>query len=662
MPQPAAVKLLAISDLHLGHRANREALDDAAGHHPDDWLIVAGDVGERPDHLRLRARHCSAAVRQGDLDARQPRSVVPAGRHGPHAGSGALRRARRDLPRRGVADAGGSVSSNGPATPGTFIVPMFLLFDYTLPAAGGSASTRPSPWARESGVVSGDEQMLEPAPWPSIPLVPRALRRHRSASRRAARATRRTILVNHWPLRYDLARPPRVPRFSVWCGTTRTEDWARRFRARAVVSGHLHLANDALAPRRALRRSLARLSARLAPASAASSGTCARSCRATRRQPALRAAARSVLSDCTGTSITHSSDVVTGAVSCADHMKKLRVLVLMHDYLVPPDDVTGHDPATARVADRVRRPQDAARRARARRARARRQGRLAGIRQANDEFKPHIAFNLLEAFHEVGTFDQNVVSYLELLRLPYTGCNPRGMLLARDKALSKKLLQYHRVPVPEFVDGAARPQAAAAEAPDVSGHREVADAGGVDRHLAGVGRRRRNEAARARAVHPRLDHAPTPSSSSTSRGGSSTAASSATSALQVLPVWEMTFANMPEDQHRIATERVKWNAKYQAKMGIATGEAKTLRRTAVAERVQHIARRAYKVLELSGYARIDLRLDAQGRVHVLEANPNPQIARTEDFAASAAAAGLAYPALLQRILTTGLRWEPERLG
>jgi len=78
--------------------------------------------------------------------------------------------------------------------------------------------------------------------------------------------------------------------------------------------------------------------------------------------------------------------------------------------------------------------------------------------------------------------------------------------------------------------------------------------------------------------------------------------------------------------------------------------------------VQHVARRTYKALEQSGYARVDLRLDAEGRVYVIEANPNPQIARPEDFAASAAAAGLAYPALLQRILTTGLRWEPERLG
>ena len=130
---------------------------------------------------------------------------------------------------------------------------------------------------------------------------------------------------------------------------------------------------------------------------------------------------------------------------------------------------------------------------------------------------------------------------------------------------------------------------------------------------------------------------------------------------QVLPVWEMTFAKMPDGQHRIATERVKWNPKYQKKMGVDTAGAKDLPEGA-SDRIQHITRRVYKTLQLSGYARIDLRLDQQGKVYVLEANPNPQIARTEDFADSAKAAGLPYPALLQRILTTGMRWEADKAG
>ncbi|MCC7008085.1 MAG: ATP-grasp domain-containing protein [Acidobacteria bacterium] len=341
-------------------------------------------------------------------------------------------------------------------------------------------------------------------------------------------------------------------------------------------------------------------------------------------------------------------------------MKKLRVLVLMHDYLVPPDDVTGRDVATAEwrteydvlttLRDELRHDVHV----------LGVKDDLAGIRQAKDEFQPHIAFNLLEAFHEVGTFDQNVVSYLELLRLPYSGCNPRGMLLARDKALSKKLLQYHRVPVPDFatVPRGRKPrlpkrltfplivkpltqeasigisQASVVEDADKLRQRVqfVHDSIGTDAIV--------EQYIEGRELYCGLigDHR-----------------------VQALPVWEMTFAKMPEDQHRIATERVKWSRKYQVKTGIETAEAKDLPAGA-ADRIQHISRRVFKVLELSGYARIDLRLDPAGRVHVLEANPNPQIARTEDFAESAKKAGLSYPDLLQRILQIGLRWEPGRAG
>jgi D-alanine-D-alanine ligase len=341
-------------------------------------------------------------------------------------------------------------------------------------------------------------------------------------------------------------------------------------------------------------------------------------------------------------------------------MRKLRVLVLVHDYLVPPDDITGQDPTTAPwrteydVVQTLRHElehdvhllgvKDD----------------LAGIRQANDEFKPHIAFNLLEAFHEIGTFDQNVVSYLELLRLPYSGCNPRGMLLARDKSLSKKLLQYHRIPVPEFA------MVARGRKPRLSKHaafplivKSLTQEASIGISQASVVEDAAKLAERVQFIHESIGTDAIVEQYVDGRElycgviGNQRA--------QVLPVWEMTFAKMPDDQHRIATERVKWNAKYQKKMGIATAEAKDLP-PGVAEQVQHISRRAFKVLELSGYARIDLRLDAAGRVHVLEANPNPQIARTEDFAESAKHIGLTYPALLQRILTTGLRWEPERLG
>ena len=106
---------------------------------------------------------------------------------------------------------------------------------------------------------------------------------------------------------------------------------------------------------------------------------------------------------------------------------------------------------------------------------------------------------------------------------------------------------------------------------------------------------------------------------------------------------------------------MKWSVKYQQKYGIESGPAKDLPE-AVCERIQHTCKRAYRALELSGYARVDLRLDGDGRVWVIEANPNPQIARGEDFAASAEKAGVGYEALLQRILNLGLRWQPESVA
>jgi D-alanine-D-alanine ligase len=130
--------------------------------------------------------------------------------------------------------------------------------------------------------------------------------------------------------------------------------------------------------------------------------------------------------------------------------------------------------------------------------------------------------------------------------------------------------------------------------------------------------------------------------------------------LQVFPVWEMSFAHMAENRWHIATERVKWSTKYQQKHGIMTDAARLP--AALADRIQHIARRAYRALDLNGYARIDLRLDENDRVFVLEANPNPNLAYGEDFAESGEKADVPYERLLERIVTLGLKWEPERLG
>lgn len=342
-------------------------------------------------------------------------------------------------------------------------------------------------------------------------------------------------------------------------------------------------------------------------------------------------------------------------------MRRLRVLVLMHDYQVPPANVAGHDLLTVPW----RTEYDVVKTLKSKPLRhdvhvLGVKDELAQIRRANDEFSPHIAFNLLEAFHEVGTFDQNVVSYLELLKLPYTGCNPRGMLLARDKALSKKLLHYHRIPVPEFT---VVRRGHKARLPKRMGFpvivKSLTQEASIGISQASVVDDAQRLAERVQFIHESIETDAIVEQYI--EGRELYCGVVGNHRLETFPAFEMTFESMAEGTHRIATERVKWSPKYQEKAGIFTGLADPMPE-GTEERIQHISRRVYRTLEMSGYARIDLRLDRQGRIYVLEANPNPQIARYEDFARSADCAGYSYPALIQKILQIGLRWEPGRHG
>jgi len=232
------VKLFALSDLHLGHEANRDALT-RLGSHPDDWLVLAGDIGEWPSHLEYALEQCVPRFRQvvwtpGNHDLWCPPEV-------PRTERGEARyQALVEICRRAGVLTPDDPYLEWPDGSNTFIVPMFLLYDYTFRPADVPVE-RAVAWARETGVVCSDERLLDPEPFASRTAWCHA--RCTATERRLDElpASARTVLINHWPLRHDLARPPRIPRFSVWCGTMLTENWAERFRARAVVSGHLHL-------------------------------------------------------------------------------------------------------------------------------------------------------------------------------------------------------------------------------------------------------------------------------------------------------------------------------------------------------------------------------------------------------------------------------------
>jgi D-alanine-D-alanine ligase len=284
---------------------------------------------------------------------------------------------------------------------------------------------------------------------------------------------------------------------------------------------------------------------------------------------------------------------------------------------------------------------------------------LTPIRAALDEFKPRIAFNLLESFDNVLVFDQNVVSYLELLRVPYTGCNPRGLTLARDKALARKLLAYHRIPSP---DCAVIPLGRRPVLPRRLSYPLIVKSlyyeasAGISQ--ASVVANDEQLAKRVRFIHDTLF---TPAIVEQYIDGRELYVGVlGNHRLQVFPVWEMSFDKMQGDNWRIATERVKWNVDYQKRHGIDTAQADLPE--ALAAKVQHLAKRTYRALELSGYARIDFRLDASGKAYVIEANPNPHLGKEEDFAKSAVRANVSYAKLLERIMALGTQWLPHRMA
>jgi D-alanine-D-alanine ligase len=285
---------------------------------------------------------------------------------------------------------------------------------------------------------------------------------------------------------------------------------------------------------------------------------------------------------------------------------------------------------------------------------------LGEIRRLATDWKPHIAFNLLEGFDDVTIFDQNVVSHLELLKLAYTGCNPRGLLLARDKSLSKKLLAYHRIPIPEFeVFRIGRPIRRAKRLAFPLMVKSLTQEASIGISQASVVDSDEKLKERVTFIHESIKTAALVEQYI--EGRELYVGIIGNQLLQALPVWELFFTNMPDGARRIATDRVKWSVKYQKKYGIDSGPAHELL-DAKSEQLQHLCKRAFRALELSGYARIDLRLDEAGHPWVIEANPNPQIARGEDFAASAEKTGICYETVLQRIINLGMRWQPENVA
>jgi 3',5'-cyclic AMP phosphodiesterase CpdA len=231
-------RLYAVSDLHVGSPENLELVRGLRAEGPDDWLVLAGDIGEEPAQLM---QVLSA------LEGRFAEVIWVPGNHDLwtcHDGD-----LRGDRKYRALVEVCRSHRVSTPEDPylvwrdgarTTAIVPMFLLYDYSF-RPDHVARSDALAWAAEQNTICADEELLWPDPYPSREAWCDA--RVEMTERRLAAlpAAVDTVLINHFPLRRSHAVLPRIPRFSLWCGTTRTDDWHVRFRARAVIYGHLHI-------------------------------------------------------------------------------------------------------------------------------------------------------------------------------------------------------------------------------------------------------------------------------------------------------------------------------------------------------------------------------------------------------------------------------------
>ena len=337
----------------------------------------------------------------------------------------------------------------------------------------------------------------------------------------------------------------------------------------------------------------------------------------------------------------------------ASTLKRKRIIVLVHQSLIPPEDISkldpseiapfktehdvceglrslGHDVSVVGLSDE-----------------------LTPLRTAIEELKPHVVFNLLEEFRGDPLFDAHVVGYLELQQVPYTGCNPRGLLLAHDKALSKKILAYHRIGVPAFRVFAryrkiTRPKRL--EFPLIV--KSLIEEGSYGIAQASVVYTDKALEERVSFIHDKIRTDAVVEQYI--EGRELYVSVLGNHRLQALPTWEIFLDHLPEDALKIATRKVKWDLEYQEKYKVRLGRAKGLSEE-MERRIARLSRRICRGLGTDGCVRIDFRLDEEGKLYFLEANPNPDIGDGEEFASAAKAAGMDYPALLQKIVNLGIR-------
>jgi D-alanine-D-alanine ligase len=275
------------------------------------------------------------------------------------------------------------------------------------------------------------------------------------------------------------------------------------------------------------------------------------------------------------------------------------------------------------------------------------------IQQKLQQFEPDVIFNLADQFKNNRAFDQNIVSFLAMRGVAFTGCGSTGLTLCKHKAISKKILSYHRVHTPEFVTigrgkRIARPKRL--KFPILIKPLKEESSLGISQ--ASFVETDEQFKERVQFIHEKYDNDVI--AEEYIEGRELYVSVMGNHRLDVFPIRELVFREVPPDEPKIATYKAKWDEEYRKRWGLENRDAEGLD-PAVVTQIQKVCKRIYHLLTIDGYARLDLRLTRDNQVYFIEANPNPTLAADEDFAQSALKAGRTYPQLIEQIIRLGLK-------
>ncbi len=267
------------------------------------------------------------------------------------------------------------------------------------------------------------------------------------------------------------------------------------------------------------------------------------------------------------------------------------------------------------------------------------------------EEKPDLVFNMSEAFSGKRDFEPNLTALMQLVGVPFTGAGPMSLQLCKDKGLTKVILGYHQIQTPKFLvakKGKTLQSLKKFDFPAIIKPLQLESSEGISQ--VSYVENEKEAMARIKFVHERLQADAI--IEEFIDGREVYVSILGNEKLSVFPPRELFFKQVPEDEPKFATYKSKWDQQYRKRWGIDSGWMDGISES-TQRKLYEVCKKIYRLLHIQGFGRIDLRIK-NDEIYFIEANPNPSIARKEDYALSAHKGGIEYEELIAKIVSLSL--------